>query len=471
MRTVILSDLHLGNAQGYDIFAGETALPAFLDSLAGSPTRVVLNGDTVDFLMNEDPLELQVERAVRQVRALVSAPSTAAVFASLGRLLAAGGEVIACLGNHDIELALSEVQAVLREALRQPPEIAARFLFNRGDAPELLDVGGARLLIAHGDHGDKWNKVEYAHLPGPGAPADARAEDYKYSAGSVLVKKLLNPLKRRYGMRFADLLVPDFQGAVMAALAVNPSAVRLLFQNTTFDILWQLFRKSQLPLTFDPNAPGEEDLGLAAKVDEAGLDEEERRELEEVMGPSPVSFGGDETELSQRTRIKLVRAALGAYARMQRLFVGQSGERYFSLKPTEAETKDARRLAKKFGAGAVIIGHTHAARWKEDAEVLYANSGTWIWLVRLPSPEASDSVWADFLEELRNNPGLEPQRQRLAKLETRFNAVVAEPHPDGGAEVSLVEWMPSQGALRRLATTRVAASLNDRAPDPTRRNA
>ncbi len=189
------------------------------------------------------------------------------------------------------------------------------------------------------------------------------------------------------------------------------------------------------------------------------------------MGPSPVSFGGDEAELSQRTRLKLARAALGAYARMQRLLVGQSGERYLSLEPTEAESKEAQRLAKKFGAGAVIIGHTHAARWKQDAEVLYTNSGSWIWLMRLPSPEASDSVWADFLEELRNNPGLEPQRQRLATLETRFTAVVAEPHPDGGAKVSLVEWMPSQGALRQLATTRVAASLSARAPDPTRRSA
>ncbi|QRK10610.1 hypothetical protein JQX13_11275 [Archangium violaceum] len=62
---------------------------------------------------------LETERAVRQARALTAWPSTANVFAALGRILSRGGEVIIRLGNHDIELALAEVQEVFREALRQ----------------------------------------------------------------------------------------------------------------------------------------------------------------------------------------------------------------------------------------------------------------------------------------------------------------------------------------------------------------
>jgi UDP-2,3-diacylglucosamine pyrophosphatase LpxH len=450
MRTVILSDLHLGNGPEYEIFAGARELPEFLDAQS-APTRVVLNGDAVDFLMNEDPLVLDAARAEGQARAMVSWPSTAAVFAALGRILARGGEVIIRLGNHDIELALAEVQAVFREALRQPPELAAKLLFRRGDSPELLDVGGARLLLAHGDHNDNWNKVEYAHLPGPGALADANAGDYKYAAGSVLVKTLLNPLKRQYKMKFADLLVPDFQGAVMAALAVNPTAVKLLFQNTTLDILWQLFRKSRMPLSFDPDEPGPVDLGLASKLDEAGLSDEERQELEAVLGDSAMNFDGDEGVLS-KARIKLARTVLGAYARAQRLIVGQSGERYFSMEPTEAEAKEAQRLAKKFGAGAVIIGHTHAARWKVDSGAVYANSGSWIWLMRLPSPEASDETWANFLQELQRNPSMDPARQQLAKLEKRLTAVLAEPEPHGGAKLSLVQWEHPDDPPRTLRT-------------------
>jgi UDP-2,3-diacylglucosamine pyrophosphatase LpxH len=453
MRTVVLSDLHLGNGQGYDIFAGAQALPAFLDTLTREPTRVVLNGDSVDFLMNEDPLELQVQRAVEQVRAMVAAAPTAAVLEALGRVLAAGGEAVLRLGNHDVELALAEVQQVLREALGQPPEVAQRLRFQRGDAPWVLEVGGARVLLAHGEQHDPWNKVDYAHLPGQGAPQGADPAQYRYSAGSLLVKKLLNPLKRQYGMRFTDLLMPDFQGALLAALAVNPGAVRLAFQGASLRMGWQLLRRSLTPATFDPEE-AELDLGLAERVKAAGLTLDEQQALEEVMGAGPVHFS-DEDPALMSARQKLGRSALEAYARVHRLAAADASERCFGLAPMQGEWEEAHRLARKFQAGAVLIGHTHAARWKQEEGLLYANSGTWIWLMRLPSPEAPDTVWVDFLRELQRNPRLEPEHQRLARLEQRFTAVVCSPHAQGGAEVSLVEWQQPSG-LEVLGSTRVA---------------
>src|SRR5262245_2559982 len=123
MRTLIVSDLHLGNGGPYDSFAGDEALPALLDRVASSPTRIIVNGDGVDFLMNEEPLELDVARAVAQARAIVAHKGSAAVFAAMGRALAGGSDVVFRLGNHDLELALPEVQAVIRGALGQPPEI------------------------------------------------------------------------------------------------------------------------------------------------------------------------------------------------------------------------------------------------------------------------------------------------------------------------------------------------------------
>jgi UDP-2,3-diacylglucosamine pyrophosphatase LpxH len=109
MQTIVLSDLHLGNGGIYDVFAGGNVLPALLERAAATPTRVVLNGDTVDFLLNDDPLEMNVSRAVSQAKASVSTPSTAVVLRGLGTVLAAGGEVVVRLGNHDAELALDEV--------------------------------------------------------------------------------------------------------------------------------------------------------------------------------------------------------------------------------------------------------------------------------------------------------------------------------------------------------------------------
>lgn len=75
--------------------------------------------------------------------------------------------------------------------------------------------------------------------------------------------------------------------------------------------------------------------------------------------------------------------------------------------------------------------------------------------MRLPSPEAPDTVWADFLRELQRNPRLAPEHQQLARLEQRFTAVVCSPHAQGGAEVSLVEWKQPSG-LQVLGSTRVA---------------
>ncbi len=70
--------------------------------------------------MNTDLIELDTARAIEQARSIASAPETAITFAALGELLAAGGEAIIRLGNHDVELALPEVQGVFREALQQP---------------------------------------------------------------------------------------------------------------------------------------------------------------------------------------------------------------------------------------------------------------------------------------------------------------------------------------------------------------
>lgn len=434
MITIVLSDIHLGNGAGYDIFAGEAVLPSVLAAAASQRARVILNGDTFDFLMNEDPLELDAARATAQAQALVGNPSTAAVMAGLGQVLAAGGEVVLRLGNHDAEVALSEVQEVLRGALQQPPEIAARLVFERGDDPSVIEVGGARILLAHGEHNDPWNRLDYKNLPTSGNGAK-----YRYPPGSRLVKTLLNPLKRGFGMRFADLLKPDFQGAVLTALAVDPTSMRLIFKGNTATLLWQLFRKSGEGMTFADGEDGEGNLGIADALDQAGLSPDERAALEASVDDTGAATFADEDVLDG-ARFKLARAGLKLYAATQRALTGTTGDRYFDLAPDDAEWTEARRLALKFAVNAVVLGHTHSARWKQEAGITFVNTGTWIHLMRLPSASDGDSAWLGFLDKIRRNPSLDPARGPAAPLVTRFTGLVIHENPAGGALLQLVEW-------------------------------
>ncbi|WP_437586786.1 metallophosphoesterase [Sorangium sp. So ce1000] len=454
MRALIISDLHLGNGGDYDVFAGEQELPALLDRFASPPTRVMVNGDGIDFLMNEDELALDVPRAVAQARSCAESRATKAVFAAFGRVLAAGGEVVIRLGNHDVELALPEVQEVFRSTLGQPPAVAARLWFQLGQVPDILDVGGARILLTHGEHNDPWNIVHYQGLSTAGA---AERPSFAYAPGSILVKRYLNPLTREFGLRFVSLLKPDFQGGALTALAVAPAAMKLLFQRSSADLLWQLFRKMSGPAAF-PADEEEQNLGLADRVAEAGLTLEEQEAVEALLGDRAVAFHDEEDDGALgRARLKLGRAGLKLYAKLQRKLTGKAGDTYFELEPNEAEWNEAKRLAAKFGASAVILGHTHAARWKHEDGLLFANTGTWIWLMQLPPSDAGDDVWAEFLAEVKQNPRLAAERQKVARLISRFTAVSIEEAPGGGADVALVEWDRASG-IRTLGEARVPAT-------------
>lgn len=433
MRTLVLSDLHLGNGGPYDIFAGPAELPALLDSFVREPTHAVLNGDTFDFLLNEDPLALDVERAVAQSRALVSAPPTRPTLEALGRLLAAGGRATLVVGNHDLELALPEVQAVVRDSLGQPAPIAERLEFLHGSAPLLLEVGGARVLVTHGENADVANRIDYPALLSP-----ERSSRFRYPPGSVLVKSLLNPLKRQHRLRFMDLLKPDFEGAVLTALGTHPQALTVLLTPDTLLLLRRFLENRFLPAAFAPMSL-EPSARLGQRLAQVDLDDQEAQALLDALDPEqPASYSG--SMALGRARLKLARSGLASYARLHRQLAGQSAQAPFSLEPEPAELSEARRLAKAFNCRAVVVGHTHAARWYSTEELAYANTGTWIGLMRLPAPEAPEAEWAAWLAELQSNPELAPERQQLARVERRFTCVVLEPHAQEGATLRLAQW-------------------------------
>ena len=443
MRTLILSDLHLGNGGDYDVFAGSEALPALLERFVDPPTRVILNGDSMDFLMNEDPLKLDVNQAVQQAEAIATAKPTAPTLEALGRICKAEGEVLVRMGNHDVELALDEVRGVFRKHLNQPDSVARRMTFERGSEPHIMEVGGTKILITHGEQNDPFNQVDYEHLPGLGAPGSAQAKDFEYPAGSLLVKEILNPLKRKRNMRFVDLLKPDFQGAVLTALAVDPLAVKVAAKSESFEIISRALQNLG-EVSF---VPGADELGMTSGLQGAGLTPEEIEALQQQLtgAPEEVDFG-ILSDVVSSLYLKLTKAGLKLYARAQRRIADDSGKLYFSYEPGDDEWKEALRLAEKFSAQAVILGHSHAARWKKDNSLLYTNTGTWIWLMRLPDESASDDEWMEFLQDLKDDPKMKTPKNQ-AKLEKRFTPVTVEVKVGGGAAITLHALEPS-GELR-----------------------
>ncbi|MFH1466268.1 MAG: hypothetical protein ABIO70_17925 [Pseudomonadota bacterium] len=322
-------------------------------------------------------------------------------------------------------------------------------------------MGGARVLLGHGEQNDPWNQVDYPALRA--GPVKGAYPRYRYAPGSRLVKTLLNPLKREFGMRFADLLKPDFQGGALTALAVDPAAVKVVFKGSTLTLTWQLLGRQaegEGGFTFDDQAAtAEPDLGLCERFDAAGLDHEEREALEALLDDgSPEAFGFGDSEAVQRASAKLLRAGLQQYAKLQRRLVGDQGARYFEIEPLDDELKEGRRLATKYEVDAVVLGHTHSARFKAAKDLCFINTGTWIWLMGPPAADAPLQVWTDFLTQLRANPGMDPKLGPCPPLETRFTAAILEEHPSGGARLALVAWDQDAERLETIEEARVGAA-------------
>jgi hypothetical protein len=88
MRTIVISDLHLGTRLGRDVLRSPEPLEALLEAVAGAD-RLVLLGDVVELL------EGRASRAME-----IAAPVVRAIGARLGR----DGEAILVPGNHDAPL-------------------------------------------------------------------------------------------------------------------------------------------------------------------------------------------------------------------------------------------------------------------------------------------------------------------------------------------------------------------------------
>jgi hypothetical protein len=142
------------------------------------------------------------------------------------------------------------------------------------------------------------------------------------------------------------------------------------------------------------------------------------------------------------------------YAAAQRS-PGATGDSYFDLAPEEGEWTRRVGWRPSTTADAVVLGHTHAARFRSEPGLTYVNTGTWIYLMRLPAADAPIEAWEEFLGQCRANPALDPTAGPCPALISRPTGLVIDPDPAGGVHMQLLEFSASGPTV--LAESRVGA--------------
>lgn len=381
-------------------------LPASL--LNDETLEVVVAGDFVDFLAIPEQASWTPDPYTARdklVRTMTGSSVFAPVFAALAHLVDTGHRVTILVGNHDVELALPQVQDALLAQLG-----ASRHQVLFIDDGRAYRIG--RALIEHGNRYDGANVNDWASLrviASALSRGEASPVALTVSAGSLIVEKVINSIKPRYP--FIDLLQPQGELVALLLVAFEPALM------WSIDKLARILRGRQLQAE---NREGIQP-GKTRHV-ASTLPNEPDKELMEAFGttyqqlrqpPTQVGFGdvlsiawsAREDSLAtllergmpvppQRLRqIQLV---------MRRLLLDDRSDR--SDGPTEQYGAAAKRLIddSKGEIETVVMGHTHLARQIGDAgRASYINTGTWADVVRVPARAIEDEGALEmFLRDL-----------------------------------------------------------------------
>lgn len=407
-RAVVISDIHLANGQP-DMISNPAILTQFIAQLpqifpVDTGTReqleLIIAGDFIDYLNIQEYAAWTADPdvAVRKLLDVTDRSQFAPVFDALAQHVGRGHRLTILLGNHDVELALPQVQAALLGRLGASPH----------DVHYVMDGRAYRLgraLIEHGNRYDDANANDWTGLRAivsalsRGEPAPVELE---VSAGSKLVIKVVNPLKDTYP--FVNLLQPVGEMLLLLLLEFEPS---LAWQ---VDMLGRLLNSKRLAernrLGQQPRATRNISAGIGADLG----DTTEDRELATLFGDNYRQLhgqananvaAGDVLSLLVRPgrdglasffergepvpieRLRKIRAAL------KRILDND--------KSTNVDAADGpcgaaalRLLQGSKELQAVVMGHTHLPRCARAETGFYLNSGTWIDRLRIPQAVLAD---------------------------------------------------------------------------------
>jgi UDP-2,3-diacylglucosamine pyrophosphatase LpxH len=255
LKVFIISDLHLGGRPhseaksgkiGSQICTSYKELTAFIDSIsqqaaAGELIELVVNGDIVDFLMEDDydsnvdapPWLPDEDKIIEKLDFIIERTKDGqkrGPFDAMADLLRNGSHLTFILGNHDIELSLPKVRNHLEvNVFSNYRNGRFKFIYD-GEAYVKGD-----LLIEHGNRYDSWNIIDHSALRqersmlsrGLGAKMlERETGSFSPPPGSVLVTKVINKVKQHY--RFVDLLKPEDKAVIPILLVLHPKLEHIM---------------------------------------------------------------------------------------------------------------------------------------------------------------------------------------------------------------------------------------------------
>ncbi|HET9211753.1 MAG TPA: metallophosphoesterase [Thermoanaerobaculia bacterium] len=397
----VISDLHLGGKTGFQIFNSGAEAQWLIDQLTAEPPKkriaLLINGDLVDFLAEENARYFDSENAVKKLERIAGDPAFAPVWQALQRFARKKGRrLIVNLGNHDVELALPWVRSRLLDLLSAGDEAALGRIFLTFDgAGYLCRVGNAAILCVHGNEVDDWNVTDHETIRRIGRDVvhGLPVESWIPNAGTQLVIEVMNGLKRRYP--FIDLLKPEAQGVVPTLLALAPDQrdKLLAIAGTARRLVWDKIKRSTGLLGAEEGAPAGEPparpMSAALAVDSRDQAEILLRDTEErlrrdvrpmalIDGDEQGSYLGGFTALKKliqgQSTAEVLREALENLREDRSFEPGTEDDTYKSLDGRVGEEVDF-----------VVAGHTHLERAlkRKKGRGFYFNTGTWVRLIRL----------------------------------------------------------------------------------------
>ncbi len=409
----IISDLHLGGDDGFQMCppAGQARLADFIGHVqrqhsASQPVHLLLAGDIVDFLAEQDFSAFTFNDAAASAKLARIIGRTQPVWHALASLAASGARLTLMLGNHDTELCLPGPVQLLRQTLGRSTEF---MLDNQAftDGP---------VLVEHGNRYDGWNVVSHGQLRAIRSALSRREDPPPYLGppGSRLVHQAMNGLKADYP--WVDLLKPENEAMLPILAVLQPSAMRHVPRLA-------LLADEAAGISFDADGRPTDPQNIAASEQAARTTHPMLALAYQLAGmddPSNVGaleFGQDLLARLRQATSNAVRGAVMASLHTALNAFAKAHHQAFDTRHEEQRYLSPATASAGLGFRVVVYGHTHLAkRCVLPKGALYLNTGTWADLMALPQAVlAAEADARPALEAFVADLAAKPAENRMAK--------------------------------------------------------